>query len=177
VEGKGYKPTEPVKIERRLEEDQLFGSAMGDFDGDRNEDLALLEHGERLRIFFKDARWSAAESYGGTKNDIALEGDRPASLFPRIGTLAGPSGKDQLLVPHNIPELGVRMTYLKLYKKSELTLLAWNGLEMAPVWRQAFAGMLADFALGDALRAGTPQLWAALVGPGGKTVLTCYDLP
>ena len=99
-------------------------------------------------------------------------------MFPRIFHWHVPSpSKEQLIVPHNIPQLGIRMAHLKLYNKSELFGFVWNGLEMSPVWQQPMPGYMADYTLGDGLQEGKPQLWAALVAPGEKTVLVCYALP
>jgi hypothetical protein len=174
---KGWRPGGPLKLSRSLNDDQLFGFTFGDWDGDKAEDLALLQSGDRLRVFFKDAKWSASEIYGGTKADFSQGPDEVHSLYPRLWTWKPAQGKDLLLVPHNIPTLGIRLTYLKIYKKSEIVALAWNGLEMAPVWRQPIAGYLADFAVGDPLREGKAQLWVATVGAGDKTVLIAYNLP
>lgn len=170
-----YKPGPWLKL-KRVRDDQLFGYTLGDFDGDKKEDLALLERGENLRVFFDGTQWSEG-GYGGSKDDFSLEGDVIGSVVPRMATRHTAAGKDQLLVLHNIPELGVRLTYLKLYKKSELTELAWNGLEMKPVWKLPIAGYLADFAVGDGLHDGTSQLWLATLNSGDKTVLICYSLP
>jgi hypothetical protein len=83
----------------------------------------------------------------------------------------------QLLVPHNIQITPIRLARLKIYKESELVDLAWNGLEMAPVWKLSIAGELADFGVADVLQRGTPQLWIAAVGAGDKTLLIAYQLP
>ncbi|MFA5976194.1 MAG: VCBS repeat-containing protein [Elusimicrobiota bacterium] len=170
-----YTPGPAMKL-TRVRDEELFGYALGDWDGDKSEDLSLLQGGEHLRFFFKDMKWSASDAYGGTKNDLSLEDDKMASLSPRLVTLHG-KGRDQLLVPHNIPGLGVRLTYFKFYKKSEILALSWNGLEMASVWRLPVEGYLADYDLGDGMRSGTDQLWLAVVNSGGKTILLGYKLP
>jgi hypothetical protein len=174
---KGWRPNGRLKLVRSLNDDQLFGFTFGDWDGDKAEDLALLQSGERLRIFFKDAKWSAPDIYGGTRADFSLGSDTIGTLYPRLRSWKPAEGKELLLAPHNIPQLGIRLTYLKLYKKAEIVALAWNGLEMAPVWKVPLAGYLADYALGDGLRDGTTQLWVATVGAGDKTVLIGYTLP
>ncbi len=174
---KGYREGSPLKLVRSLNDDQLFGYAWGDWDGDGSEDFAFLQNGERLRIIFKDAKWSSAEVYGGTKADFSWENEQIGSLFPRLQSLKTSAGKSQLLVPHNIPFTPIRMARLKIYKNSELIDLAWNGLEMAPVWTLPITGALADFGLGDVQQIGSPQLWVAAVGAGDKTVLLSYQIP
>ena len=69
------------------------------------------------------------------------------------------------------------MLFSTIFKKSEIFAFTWNGLEMAPAWTIPIAGYLADYAIGDGMRESTPQLWAATVGPGDKTVLIAYRLP
>jgi hypothetical protein len=173
---KGYKPGPSLNL-KLLRDNQLFGFTLGDWDADGAEDLAVLQDGERLRLFFKDAKWSASDIFGSTANDFSFDEGKVASVFPRMMTWHPEHGKDWLIVPHNIPELGIRLTYFKLYRKAELYALQWNGLDMAPVWRQSLSGYLADFAAGDGLRKGSPQLWLALIGPGGKTILSAYAIP
>jgi len=131
----------------------------------------------RLRLFLKEAKWSSGDAYGGTKADFNWSDDQFGSVYPRLVTWTPASGKAQLLVPHNVPFMAVRLARLKIYKTSEIVGLAWNGLEMASAWTLPIAGALADFGTGDVLGRGTPQLWAAVVGPGDKTLLIAYQLP
>ena len=171
-----YDTGNPIKLPR-LYDEQLFGFTFGDWDGDGAEDMAIMVNGERLRMFFKSSNWMSSETYGGTKSDFVFGGDQIASFLPRLLSWTPSGGKSQLLLPHNFPELGIRLTYLKLYKKSEIIALTWNGLEMATTWTLPIAGYLADDAIGDGMHQSTPQLWAATVGPGDKTVLLAYSLP
>ena len=55
--------------------------------------------------------------------------------------------------------------------------MAWNGLDMAPVWHVPVEGYVADFAVGDGLHNSSQQLWVAAIGPGDKTTLLAYSLP
>jgi len=174
---KGIREGSVLKLPRSLNNDQLFGYTWGDWDGDGAEDFAFLQGGERLRILFKDAKWSSGEVYGGSKADFGWEDDQMGSLYPRLMSWKSPSGKSLLLVPHNIPYTPIRMARLKIYKESELIGLAWNGLELAPVWKLPLAGALADFSVGDVMQNGTPQLWIAAVGAGDKTILLGYQIP
>jgi hypothetical protein len=175
--GKGYREGDAIKLARALNDDQLFGFAWGDWDGDGAEDLALLQGGERLRLFFKDAKWSSDERYGGNKADFSWEGGQFGSVYPRLLALKSGTGKMQLLVPHNIQFSPIRLTRLKIFKDAEIVDLGWNGLEMAPVWKLPVAGMVADFGVGDALQRGSAQLWLAAIGAGDKTLLIAYQLP
>lgn len=175
--GKGYREGDAIKLARALNDDQLFGFAWGDWDGDGAEDLALLQGGERLRLFFKDAKWSSDERYGGNKADFSWEGGQSGSVYPRLLGLKSETGKMQLLVPHNIQYSPIRLTHLKIFKDAEIVDLGWNGLEMAPVWKLPVAGMVADFGVGDALQRGSAQLWLAAIGSGDKTLLIAYQLP
>lgn len=177
MKDKKFKEGDPLKLARALNDDQLFGYAWGDWDGDGVEDFAFLQGGERLRILFKDGKWSSDDVYGGTKADIFWDDAQVGSVYPRLVNLKTASGKTQLLVPHNIPATVIRMAHLKIYREAELVDLGWNGLAMTPVWKLPVAGGLADFALGDAMGRGSPQLWLAAVGAGDKTILLSYQLP
>ena len=88
-----------------------------------------------------------------------------------------PERPDELITPLNSPELGIRLTYLKIYHKSELQGLTWNGLEMKPAWRIPIHGYLADYGIVDLMGQSKPQLWVAATGPGDKTILLSYSLP
>jgi hypothetical protein len=90
---------------------------------------------------------------------------------------AAAEDRHQLVVPTNQPDFGIRLTYLKIYKRSELSGLQWNGLEMKPVWRIPIEGYLADFGFENVMGESRPQIWVAAVGPGDKTVLISYSTP
>ncbi len=173
----GYKPGSPLQISDRRQI-PLFGFAFGDWDGDRKEDVATLEHGERLHLAFGNgAKWDSTENVGGTKNDFSFDIDQPTSFPPRLARLASTGGHDQLLVPHNEPSLGLHLTYFKTYPRSTLTALAWDGQAMTPVWQKKIDSYLADFATGDVMGKGSAQLWIAVDAPGRRTVLLAYPLP
>jgi hypothetical protein len=173
----GFREGKMLKFQRSLNDDQLFGYTWGDWDGDGSEDFAMLQQGERLRLFLQNAAWSSSESYGGTKADFGWENDQMGSLYPRLLNVKTSAGKTQLLVPHNIPYTPIRMARLKIFKEAEIVDVSWNGLEMAPVWKLPISGELADFGMGDVLQNGKPQLWVAAVGAGDKTVLLAYQIP
>lgn len=172
---KGYKAGSPLGV-KRLREDQLFGFVWGDWDGDKAEDLALLQN-DHLRVFFTDAKWSSSELYGGTKADFSFNEQLTASVAPRLVNLPQPSGASLLVAPHNIAELGIRLERLKIYKKSEIEALKWNGLDMLKVWSVQLAGYLADYAVASPTASDPKQLLTALIGPGGKTVIVSYAIP
>ena len=90
---------------------------------------------------------------------------------------AGAGGKEQLLIPHNIPFTPIRFARLKIYHEAELFAMAWNGLEMTTVWKVPVSGTLADYGVADVLGRGAPQLWIAANNSGDKTVLIAYQLP
>ncbi len=172
-----FKEGELVRLPRALQDEQLFGYAWGDWDHDGTEDFAVLQSGERLRLFFKDAKWSTREVYGGSRADFNWEQEQIGTLYPRLLSGVGSDGKNQLLVPHNIPATPIRLARLKIYKQSELVSLKWNGLEMAPAWILPISGALMDFGVADLTASGKPQLWVAAVGAGDKTILLSYQLP
>jgi hypothetical protein len=175
--GKSFQEGHPVQFKRTLNDDQLFGFVWGDWDGDGSEDLAVLQNGERLRIFFKEAKWSSDDRYGGTEADFDWENDQFGSIYPRLANWKPASGKMQLLVPHNIQVTPIRLARLKLFRNSEIVDLAWNGLEMSPLWKLPISGELADFGIGNVLQRDAAQLWVAAVGAGDKTVLIAYQIP
>jgi hypothetical protein len=173
---KAYRPGPPLDL--KLSKDQLFGFLWGDWYGAGGENFAVLEHGERVRVYSNDVKWKSSEVYGGTKNDFTIGPDKIGSLFPRLLNWK-PAGaaKNQLVISENIPDFGLRMQYLKIFKKAEVSGLAWNGLEMKPEWRLNIGGYLADYGIADVMGQSKPQLWAAAVGPGDKTILLSYSLP
>jgi hypothetical protein len=175
-DGNRYKAG-PALALPKLQDEQLFGYAVGRFNQDSTDDFAVLERGDQLRVYFGQSRWTASQTFGGTRNDIALEGDQAASILPRLAVASTGSRADVLIAPKNIPELGVRTRYLKLFKRSELVGLKWNGSEMVPAWREPLEGYLADFGVADLDGNGRSELWVALAGPRRQTVLRAYELP
>jgi hypothetical protein len=165
-------------VDLKLFDDQLFGWAWGDFDKNGVEDLAILEHGERIRLRFQDAKWKSDEVYGGTKNDFYVGDEKQGSLCPRLISWR-PQGadRDHLMVVTNRPDLGVRLTHLKLFRRSLFDDLQWNGVELKSTYRIPVGGYAADFALADLLAENRLQLWALVEGVGSKSVLVSYRLP
>ncbi len=175
--GGKYTDGDALKLPRVLNADQFFGYAWGDWDADNMEDFAFLSNGEKLRVFFKDAKWSSKEVFGGSKLNFSWENEQYGNLFPRMVAYNSGSGKPLLILPHNIPATGIRLARLKIYNESEIMALQWNGLEMTPVWKMSLAGSISDFAVGDAMGQGRSQLWIASVGAGEKTVIVTYQIP
>ena len=102
-DGKAYRDGHALKFSHPFDNNQLFGFTWGDWDGDGSEDLALLQDGERLQIFFKDTKWTSSEVYGGGRTDFSWENNTLGSLYPRLVNWKTSAGTLQLLVPHNIP--------------------------------------------------------------------------
>ncbi|HVO32965.1 MAG TPA: FG-GAP-like repeat-containing protein [Elusimicrobiota bacterium] len=172
----GYKEGPSMSVPN-LKDSPLFGYTFGDWDGDGAEDMAVLENGDHIRIFFKDAKWSSPDVSGGTKVNFFLDQDKFVSFPPRLMRWRSADGHDLLVVPHNLPEMGLQLTYLKIFSGSELEAWAWDGQRMSPVWKLGINAYLPDYAMGDVTGAGTPQLWTAQVGASSKTVLAAYRLP
>jgi hypothetical protein len=165
-------------LDLKLFRDQLFGFTWGDWVKSGTENFAVLEHGDRIRIYAPDIKWKSSEVYGGTKADFSFDDNTIATLQPRlIDWKPAGSDRDQLIIPTNIPDLGVRLTYMKLYKRSQIDGLAWNGLDLKSAWRVAISGYLADYGVIDLMGQSKPQLWVAASGPGDKTILLSYQLP
>ena len=57
-----FKAGAAVTLSHPLGDTQLFGYAWGDWDSDKTEDFSVLTNGERLRIFFKNKKWSDGDS-------------------------------------------------------------------------------------------------------------------
>lgn len=173
-----YKEGSTLRLPRTLQDQQLFGFGWGDWDKDGSEDFAVLQAGERLRVFFNGgAKWSARDAYGGSRLDFNWEDEQIGSVSSRLLSRELPDHSMQLLVPHNISATPIRLARLKIFKQSELFGFGWNGLEMAPQWNLQLAGQLADYGVADLMGKGAPQLWVAAVGAGDKTVLISFQLP
>ncbi len=171
-----YKPGKTVDL--KLYDDQLFGWTWGDFNKDGDEDVAILEHGDRLRVRFKDAKWKSSEVYGGTKNDFYVGDEKQGTFLPRLITWRpAASDRDQILIVTNRPDLGVRLSHLKLYRRSSFDSLQWNGVEMKPSFKLDVGGYVADYLLADLLDGGHSQLWTLVEGAGSKSLLISYSLP
>lgn len=173
---KGYKPGKALDL--KMSKDQALGFAWGSWLGSGQENFATLDRGEWLRIYGGETRWKSNDTYGGTKNDFPYGRNALGSVSPRLLTYRSlQENKDLLLVPKNFPELGIRFTYMKIFRRSEIAALTWNGTDMVPLWKIPIEGYLADMVLENAMNEPQPQLWALSVGAGKKTVLVAYRLP
>jgi hypothetical protein len=171
-----YQTGKPLGL--KLFPDQLFGFAWGNWYKSGAEEFAVLEHGDRIRIYSEDVKWKSDETYGGTKNDFPFDNNVNSSVQPRLMAWkpAG-SDRDELIIPTNVPALGVRFTNMKLYNNSQLDGLVWNGLEMKSTWRIPIKGYTGDYGIADLMGQSKPQLWVVAAGPGDKTILLSYSLP
>ena len=121
-----YRPGRGLDL--KLFNDQLFGFAWGSWYGPGEANLAVLEHGDRIRIYSPEVKWKSSDVYGGTKNDFPVTENDMGSLSPRLlpwrpdspqaaGTAGGPHTRNGGGgVPH-----GGKNNKIRHEKKTELS--------------------------------------------------------
>jgi hypothetical protein len=161
-----------------LPRDQLFGIAWGHWTSTESEEAAVLERGERIRLGARSAVWRGREAVGGTKNDFLVADGTVGAILPRLlGWRPQGAALDQLITVANHPELGVRLTYLKVYRVADLNAFSWIGSDMMSVWHLPVDGYIADYAIAPSADGSRSQLWLIQSGPGDKAVLVGSPLP
>lgn len=173
--GNAYKEG-PVLV--NLENLTLYGFTIGDVFNDASRNLILIDQTDRMQVYNLEGRrkYLSTDHYGGSETSIDF---RPlgSPATPNVGepeernTLQGRlylhtsrDGKKDLVLWKNIPSAGYLLKRVKLYEKSKLYELRWDGLSFQTVWEsREMDGYIADYAMTDLDGDGAPELVALLV--------------
>jgi len=157
----------------------LYGFTIGDVFNDGSRNLVLIDQGDRLQVYDLEGhrRYRSTDHYGGSEASLEF---RPlgAAASPNVGDPAETivlqgrvylqtsrsDGKKDLILWKNIPSAGYLFKNLKLYERSKLYDLRWDGLSFQTVWEsREMDGYISDYSLVDLDGDGQLELVALLV--------------
>ena len=187
--GSEYAPERPILKGRMA---NVLGSTFDNVMNDGKNRIIAYSPGDRLTIIENDAEtaWKGSEKLGGSMANFFIPTldssvDMNIQYFPmRIRTAdINKDGKIEVIVASNKDFAGV-IQKLRLYKKSHILSMSWNGLSLAPDWKtNEIDGRISDFAVGDFDNDGSDEIIAAIVLKEGTTVgmasqstIIAYDL-
>jgi TolB-like protein len=187
--GSEYAPERPI-VKGRMA--NVLGTTFDNVMNDGKNRIIAYSPGDRLTIIENDAEtaWKGSEKLGGNVANFFIPTldssvDTNIQYFPmRIRTAdINKDGKIEVIVASNKDFAGV-IQKLRLYKKSQLLSMSWNGLSLTPDWKtNEIDGRISDFAVGDFDNDGSDEIIAAIVLKEGTTVgmasqstIIAYDL-
>lgn len=161
-------------------ETPLFGLAIADITGDGREEILRFDYGDHLRVLSadgKDLLYKTPSSYGGSSTFFDREsvpevgrrdGTEPGKrvyLQGRIVVLdLDGDGKVEVIVNKNHFSSGRLIERVRLYDKTEVYDLVWDGMMLAENWRtREIPGYIGDYQVKDFDNDGKRELVVALV--------------
>ncbi len=147
----------------------VYSFAMADFDGDGNIEIATIDGDEKLRLLTtngKETIWRSKENFGLSNNFVDFHEESPAPettkgdkgnpnkrmyLTPRLLSydLDG-DGVPELITVRNRSSTGKILERARIFDRSEIYDLYWNGYTMAINWNlEDINGYVADFQIKD----------------------------
>ncbi len=156
-----------AKLDRQNEVD-VFGFAVGDVDGDGEDDILSFDSEDRLAMFSLDGqrKWRSGERYGGSMGAVDYGSDTEHKLsrgHPReyVITLSvnqrillcdlDGDGLKEVIVPQNVRYVSlVNIDEITGIKESKIVILGWDGVTMSEKWlTKAVPFFTSDIALSD----------------------------
>lgn len=192
---------DPLKDIDRQDQVNIYGFAVGDVDGDGEDDIVHLDSEDRLTVFSLngDKKWRSGERYGGSLGTFDYGSDTEQKLArgrPRqyVLTLSLKSrillhdldgeGVKEVIVPQNVRYLSlVDVDSLTGIKGSQVVILGWDGVTLSEKWRtKGSPSFTSDVALADVDNDGQLELVAAItrfrkvVGSAESGTVVVYEL-
>ncbi|MDE2293518.1 MAG: VCBS repeat-containing protein [Elusimicrobia bacterium] len=166
----GYRLAKESLKARRLE--WLYGFALASAQG--RPLLLQVNDSERLTVRFPKGAWTTPEAYGYPVSRLTWHGST-FEFHPRLLTRVKDGSLEGVVTVRNVPSLLGLAAPFGLYGRSELHVLAFDGMSLKSAWSAPLPGMAADV---DAVPAsgGRPErLAVAVAGAGGRTSVWLFD--
>jgi len=167
--------------------------------GDGGERVIALDENDHLRMYAKTTLpiekihiyggseksiWKSEEIYGGSdtifqlQNKTTLEDECFAYVNPRIITYdTNDDGKQEVIIVRNISAAGRTFEHTRVYTKSELFDLEWDGLGLIINWKtKKIGGYVADYQIKDIDNDGEDDVVLALRVSPTRSVIVAYKL-
>ena len=185
---------------------EVFGLTMAKLDAGAERIVALGEY-DRLHVYRKtrkflsqihtiggseDLIWTSEDLFGGSNNLINFDWDErregygeastPDNVYVKTRILTcdiNKDGKTEILIIKNISPTGRTLKNFRMFTRSEIYNLQWDGLGLAENWRtQTIQGYVADYQIKDMDNDGKDEVVLA-VGLGSslsRSVIVAYDI-
>lgn len=176
--GSDYEPGQRVTPKKRA---NALGCVIGDLQNNGTKTVAAFSENDTLQIFDEKGELiGSSNGYGGNllaaNLPVSDRGEPPAPRYlPSrliINDLNG-DGQNELVVMKNKDIAGKHLERFRLFTKTKIIGLSWDGAGMAETWQtRELSGRVADLAVGDLENDGRPDLVVVLVAKEGQFVGT-----
>jgi len=167
--------------------------------GESGERVIALDGNDHLRMYAKTTLpidkihiyggseksiWKSEDVYGGSdtvfqlQNKTTLEDECFAYVNPRIITHdTNDDGKQEIVIVRNISAAGRTFEHTRVFTKSELFNLEWDGLGLIINWKtKKIGGYIADYQIKDMDNDGEDDVVLALRVSPTRSVIVSYKL-
>ncbi|MCD6152602.1 MAG: VCBS repeat-containing protein [Syntrophobacterales bacterium] len=187
----------------------VYGLTIDSIDGSKRERILALDQDDHLIAYEKTKKpiskihvfggseyilWKSDEVFGGSNNYIEPgqgaqqtgdDADEKDTTYIQLRILTydiNKDGKKEIIIVKNLSGTGRLFKNIKMFTKSEIYDLEWDGLGMVENWKtRKIQGYVADYQFKDIDNDGNNEIVLAVVlSRGGilmpKSVLVAYDL-
>lgn len=132
--------------------------------------------------------WKSDEVYGGsttyfkagTEQRKSYEPGSPDKVYVRSRILISDTdhdGRKEVVIVRNMSSIGRILKNLKVYNRSEICSLAWDGIGLQEKWKtKKIQGYVADYQLKDIDNDGQNEIVLAVGITSGKSAVVAYEL-
>ena len=158
----------------------LLGFSMGDPMNSGQETILAFDPADKLRILEPSGKeiWISGSRSGGST--LFLTGEKQDKgedlhkvylpMRVRIVDVEG-DGQYEVAAVSNKEVTGGRLSQFRLFTKTEMVIMSWDGIGLAPVWKtRSMSGMIRDLAVGDFDNDGKNEMVGALIFKEGTTI-------
>ncbi|MBW2631072.1 MAG: VCBS repeat-containing protein [Deltaproteobacteria bacterium] len=184
----------------------VYGLTIDSIEGNNTERVIALDEYGHIRIYKKTKEsvyykihvfggsdyliWKSDEVFGGSNNYVDFKdilgntdsGDAPGKVFIKERILTydiNRNGKREVVVVKNLSPMGRVMKNARMFTRSEIYDLEWDGLGLSENWRtKKIQGYVADYQFKDIDNDGKKEVVLA-IGLGAllsRSVIVAYDL-
>jgi len=200
--GGKYREIRQAKLPQGL---SVYGVTIDTIGAGRTERVIALDQYDHINIYKKTTKplskihivggsneliWKSQEVFGGTNNifDVNMGGDMRKSveaddeetLYANIRILTYDTkkdGKKEIIIVKNIAPGGRMFQNVKLFTKSEIYNLEWDGLGLIQNWKtKKIQGYVADYQFKDIDNDGENEVVLAIQISMKRSVIAAYDL-
>lgn len=155
----------------------IYGITVGDVDGDGANEIVAIDDSEYLRIYNMEGKlkWKSTEHFGGSvlffrfRAFGTVTGEKDLRAYVKGRILARDlekKGRQNLIVPKNVPKVGYFLENTRLYDKGKITNLSWQQMGLEPAWEtKDLQGVITDIALADIDGDGVEDLVVLMLYP------------
>jgi len=189
-----YLPDQKLDLPKKV---ALYDFNVVDIEKTGEKDVLYLDDSEYVRIVSPsgDLKWKSDENYGGSDKYFERNFEKDATserniskkkiyVQPRILVMdTNKDGEKEIIIGRNDSQTGRIFKDTRMYHRSEIQNLAWNGISLVENWRtKKIDGYLSDFQVKDVDNDGDNELVVAailrydIMQTKVKSVVLVYEL-